>query len=329
MKTMQSIQTKISDRIKKAYAFTLIELLVVIAIIAILASLLLPALAHAKSEAQLTLCLNNMKQLILTAKLYADDNGGLWFPNQPSGEANQDDWVTDNMDWGAITLSEPAPYGGLEATNWELLLATKAQSPQAFSMFAPYIKSPGIYKCPADPSAVKGAPRARSYSANQAVGTLWSFIAGCNSWPDGPVTGQWLSGSDSDSQTWGRCYQKDSDMNRPPPSKLWVFDETHPDDINDSSDAVQIDDWQMGASFIDIFTDMHNKSGSFSFADGHAGNHRWLGFMGNIPFNNGGPLSLPATGGSCVNTADLNDLNWLQAGTSYPRTANPPGFPEN
>jgi prepilin-type N-terminal cleavage/methylation domain-containing protein len=84
------LKTKIHlQKCDKAGAFTLIELLVVIAIIAILAAILLPVFGSAKARAQKIACMNNLRQVGMGIRLYADENADT-LPNIA---------ITNDMPW--------------------------------------------------------------------------------------------------------------------------------------------------------------------------------------------------------------------------------------
>ena len=179
---MKKTRTKAQVFLRNANcAFTLIELLVVIALIAILAALLLPALSRAKQKAQGVYCMNNAKQFMVAAIMYAADYNDALPPN------GDDD--ADGIFWVAGNMSMP-----VEATNKVFLIDSR------YALFARYTgRGAGLYKCPGDKSTTTinnlTYDRVRSYSMNAAVGTCaGSDMMGFNG---GPVFGCWLNGSGS------------------------------------------------------------------------------------------------------------------------------------
>jgi len=82
--------------------FTLIELLVVVAIIAVLASLLLPALGKARQKARDLTCLNRLKQLYLTTAMYTDNADGFFPPLGAPWNYNYGSWMKPMADEASI-----------------------------------------------------------------------------------------------------------------------------------------------------------------------------------------------------------------------------------
>jgi prepilin-type N-terminal cleavage/methylation domain-containing protein/prepilin-type processing-associated H-X9-DG protein len=225
--------------------FTLIELLVVIAIIAILASLLLPALSKAKIKAQSISCTSNLHQLSAAWIMYGGDYSEVMVPN----------WLATPLAWIDGTVGSVFSLPG--ATNINSLKK---------GLLYPYNPNVAVYQCPSAIRGPSGIPNVRVCRNYSLEGRMGGASAG-DAARYGVSDTTWVLGS-----TYPQ-YKKMTEIAQPAPAEAMTFVDESIETLDDGYFAVNWANeptaWQNSP------TVRHGQTGVFAFADGHAERWRW------------------------------------------------------